>query len=103
YPGQHGQTLANALVTTAGLPAYTVQAGETDGQILRHIAERQTSLDKFLTEGTVSILYFGFQRPDPDAIDYQNNVATLNANPDNLRHMIYIFIYSAEYRQRFGQ
>jgi len=102
YSGQHGQTLANALTTNSGLPAYTVQAGETDGQILRHIAERQTSLDKFLTEGTVSILYFGFQRRDPDTIGYQNNLDTLNANPNNLRHMIFIFIYSTEYRQRFG-
>jgi hypothetical protein len=102
YPGQHGQTLANSLVATAGLPAYTIQPGETDGQILRHIAERQSSLDKFLTEGTVSILYFGFQRRDPDSVGYQNNVDTLNANPNNLRHMIFIFIYSTEYRQRFG-
>jgi Metallo-peptidase family M12/Calx-beta domain/Reprolysin family propeptide len=102
YPGLHGQALANALVATAGLPGYTVQAGETDGQILRHIAERQTTLDKFLVEGTVSILYFGFQRRDPDAVGYQNNVATLTANPNNLRHMIFIFIYSTEYRQRFG-
>jgi hypothetical protein len=102
YPGLHGQALANALVATSGLPAYTVAGGETDGQILRHIAERQTSLDKFLTEGTVSILYFGFQRRDPDAVGYQNNLATLNANPNNLRHMIFIFIYSTEYRQRFG-
>jgi hypothetical protein len=102
YPGQHGQALANSLVATAGLPAYTIQPGETDGQILRHIAERQSALDKFLTEGTVSILYFGFQRRDPDSVGYQNNVDTLNANPNNLRHMIFIFIYSTEYRQRFG-
>ena len=102
YPGLHGQALANALVATSGLPGYTVQAGETDGQILRHIAERQTSLDKFLIDGTVSILYFGFQRRDPDTVGYQNNVATLTANPNNLRHMIFIFIYSTEYRQRFG-
>jgi hypothetical protein len=48
------------------------------------------------------VLYFGFQRRDPDAVGYQNNVATLIANPNNLRHMIFIFIYSTEYRQRFG-
>ena len=41
-------------------------------------------------------------RRDPDAIGYQNNVNTLNANPSNLRNMIFIFIYSTEYRQRFG-
>jgi hypothetical protein len=101
YGGLSGQPLADALTTNAGLPAYTA-AGQTNGQILRAIAERQTSLDKFLTEGTVSILYFGFQRRDPDAIGYQNNINTLNADPNNLRHMIFIFIYSTEYRGRFG-
>jgi Zn-dependent metalloprotease len=102
YGSTSGQALANALTANAGLPTYTVSTGQTNGQILRAISERQTSLDKFLTEGTVSILYFGFQRRDPDTIGYQNNVATLNANPNNLRHMIFIFIYSTEYRQRFG-
>ena len=97
-----GQALADALTQNAGLPPFTVTSGMTNGQILRAIAERQSSLDKFLTEGTVSILYFGFQRRDPDAIGYQNNVNTLNADPNNLRHMIFIFIYSTEYRGRFG-
>jgi len=97
-----GQALADALTQNAGLPAFTVTGGMTNGQILRAIAERQTSLDKFLTEGTVSILYFGFQRRDPDTIGYQNNVNTLNADPNNLRHLIFIFIYSTEYRGRFG-
>jgi len=97
-----GQALADALTQNAGLPAFTITGGMTNGQILRAIAERQTSLDKFLTEGTVSILYFGFQRRDPDTIGYQNNVNTLNADPNNLRHLIFIFIYSTEYRGRFG-
>ena len=102
YGGASGQALANALTANAFLPPYTVTGGQTNGQILRAIAERQSTLDRFLVEGTVSILYFGFQRRDPDAVGYQNNLATLNANPNNLRHMIFIFIYSTEYRQRFG-
>jgi len=102
YGGLSGQQLADALTQTAGLPSFTVTAAMTNGQILRAIAERQSSLDKFLTEGTVSILYFGFQRRDPDAVGYQNNLNTLNASPNNLRHMIFIFIYSTEYRGRFG-
>lgn len=97
-----GQALADVLTQNAALPPLMVSPGMTNGQILRAIAERQTTLDRYLTEGTVSILYFGFQRRDPDAIGYQNNVDTLNANPNNLRHMIFIFIYSTEYRNRFG-
>jgi hypothetical protein len=103
YGNLSGQPLANALLQTAGLPAGSYNAGnQMNGQILRGIAETATAFNKFLTEGTVSILYFGFQRRDPDAIGYQNNVNTLNDDPNNLRHMIYIFIYSTEYRARFG-
>lgn len=104
YSGLSGQALAEALLQTAGLPAGSYNAGgQSNGQILRGIAETSAAFNKFLTEGTVSILYFGFQRRDPDSIGYQNNVDTLNANSNNLRHMIFIFIYSTEYRQRFGQ
>jgi hypothetical protein len=104
YGSLAGQALANALLQTAGLPGstFTVTAGMTRGQILRGIVETSAVLNRFLTEGTVSIQYFGFLRRDPDTIGYQNNVNTLNANPNNLRHMIFIFIYSTEYRGRFG-
>lgn len=103
YGAQSGQTLANSLLQTAGLPPGSYNAGsQTNGQILRGIAESSAALNKFLTEGTVSILYFGFTRRDPDTQGYQNNVNTLNANPNNLRHMIFIFIYSSEYLIRFG-
>jgi hypothetical protein len=102
YPGLSGQPLANALLTTAGLAGPYNAGSQTNGQILRGIAESSAALNKFLNEGTVSIMYFGFQRRDPDAVGYQNNLNTLNASPNNLRHMIFIFIYSTEYRSRFG-
>jgi hypothetical protein len=104
YGGLSGQALANALLLTAGLPSntFTVAGGMTNGQILRGIVETSAAGNKFLTEGTVSIQYFGFLRRDPDTVGYQNNLNTLNANPSNLRHMIFIFIYSVEYRSRFG-
>jgi hypothetical protein len=104
YPGLSGQPLADALLQTAGLPAGSYNAGsQTNGQILRGISESSAAFNKFLTEGTVSIQYFAFLRRDPDTVGYQNNVNTLNANPNNLRHMIFIFIYSTEYRGRFGK
>ncbi|HEV2834591.1 MAG TPA: S8 family serine peptidase, partial [Pyrinomonadaceae bacterium] len=104
YGSLTGQSLANALLQRAGLPSstFTVTGNMTNGRILRGIVETTAVLNKFLTEGTVSIQYFGFLRRDPDTIGYQNNVNTLNANPNNLRHMIFIFIYSTEYRSRFG-
>jgi len=104
YGSLSGQALADALLQTAGLPSstFTVTGDMTNARILRGIVETSAVLDRFLTEGTVSIQYFGFLRRDPDTIGYQNNINTLNANPGNLRHMIFIFIYSTEYRGRFG-
>lgn len=104
YGNLSGQALANALLQTAGLPSntFTVTGSMTNAQILRGIVETQAVLDRFLTQGTVSIQYFGFLRRDPDTIGYKNNIDTLNADPANLRHMIFIFIYSTEYRSRFG-
>ncbi len=73
----------------------------TNGQILRAIAETQLAFDKFLNRGFVSMEYFGYLRRDPDTIGFQNWVDTLNADPNNFRHMIFGFIYSTEYRNRF--
>ena len=50
----------------------------------------------------VAMQYFGYLRRDPDTIGYNNWVTTLTADPSNFRHMLFGFIYSAEYRQRFG-
>jgi len=102
YPGLSGQPLANAIWQTAGLPGSPISAGAmTNGQILRAIAETQLAFDKFLNRGFVSMEYFGYLRRDPDTIGFQNWVDTLNADPTNFRHMIFGFIYSDEYRNRF--
>jgi len=102
YPGLSGQPLANAIWQTAGLPGSPISAGSmTNGQILRAIAETQLAFDKFLNRGFVSMEYFGYLRRDPDTIGFQNWVDTLNADPQNFRHMIFGFIYSTEYRSRF--
>ncbi len=102
YPGLSGQPLANAIWQTAGLPGSPISAGSmTNGQILRAIAETQLAFDKFLNRGFVSMEYFGYLRRDPDTIGYANWVATLDADPSNFRHMIFGFIYSDEYRNRF--
>jgi hypothetical protein len=46
--------------------------------------------------------YFGYLRRDPDTIGFQNWLDTLNADPSNFRHMIFGFLFSTEYLQRFG-
>lgn len=75
---------------------------KTRAQVLREIVELQSVTDKFVVRATVAMQYFGYLRRDPDAIGYNNWVATLTADPSNFNHMIFGFVYSEEYRHRFG-
>jgi len=75
---------------------------KTRAQVLREIVELQSTTDKFFIRAFVAMQYFGYLRRDPDTIGYDNWVTTLTAEPSNFRHMIFGFIYSTEYRQRFG-
>jgi hypothetical protein len=86
------QTLVNAL-----------NNGEMNrGQVLRNIVESQVVADRFFNRAFVSMQYFGYLRRDPDTVGFQNWLNTLNADPNNFRHMIFGFLFSTEYRQRFG-
>ncbi len=72
------------------------------GQVLRNIVESQPVGNRFFNRAFVAMQYFGYLRRDPDAIGFQNWVDTLNNNPADFRHMIFGFLFSTEYRQRFG-
>lgn len=74
---------------------------QTRAQVLRTVIESKPVFDKFFNRGFVTMQYFGYLRRDPDTIGFQNWVNTLNADPTNFRHMIFGFIYSTEYRNRF--
>jgi hypothetical protein len=71
-------------------------------QVLREIVELQSVEDKFFIRAFVAMQYFGYLRRDPDTIGYNNWVTTLTADPGNFRHMIFGFLFSDEYRHRFG-
>ena len=93
-----GITLSNRDALVRAL-----QSGQkTRAQVLREIVESKEVEDKFFIEGFVSMQYFGYLKRDPDTIGFNNWVQTLQANPSNFRHMIFGFIYSTEYRSRFG-
>ncbi|HEV8429629.1 MAG TPA: PQQ-dependent sugar dehydrogenase [Pyrinomonadaceae bacterium] len=95
----------NAEVTVenkAALIAALDGAQMTRGQVLRDIVESQAVANRFFNRAFVAMQYFGYLRRDPDTIGFQNWLTTLNADPSNFRHMIFGFIYSTEYRQRFG-
>lgn len=91
-----GVTLSNKADLIAAL-----NGGQTRAQVLRTVIESQPVFDKFFNRGFVSMQYFGYLRRDPDTIGFQNWLNTLNADPQNFRHMIFGFIFSTEYRARF--
>src|SRR5215213_8880043 len=96
---------ANAEVTVANKAALitALDNGQmTRGEVLRNIVESAVVANKFFNRAFVAMQYFGYLRRDPDAVGFQNWLDTLNADPSNFRHMIFGFLFSTEYRQRFG-
>jgi uncharacterized repeat protein (TIGR01451 family) len=75
---------------------------KTRGQVLREIVESTAVEDKFFIRAFVAMQYFGYLRRDPDTVGYDNWVTTLTNDPSNFRHMIFGFLFSDEYRGRFG-
>jgi Calx-beta domain-containing protein/uncharacterized protein DUF4214 len=92
-------TVTNKQALIDALNANTMNRG----QVLRDIVESAAVGNRFFNRAFVSMQYFGYLRRDPDTVGFQNWVNTLNADPNNFRHMIFGFLFSAEYRQRFGQ
>jgi hypothetical protein len=91
-------TLANKADLIAALDGNQ----KTRGQVLREIVESTAVEDRFFIRAFVAMQYFGYLRRDPDTIGYNNWVTTLTNDPSNFRHMIFGFLFSNEYRGRFG-
>ena len=110
YDGINNSQFVNALEANAEITVSNKQAlidalnGNTmnRGQVLRDIVESQAAANRFFNRAFVSMQYFGYLRRDPDTIGFQNWINTLSADPSNFRHMIFGFLFSTEYRQRFG-
>ena len=95
----------NAEVTVPGKAALVAALDanqKTRAQVLREIVELQSVTDKFFIRAFVAMQYFGYLRRDPDTIGYNNWITTLTTDPSDMRHVIFGFIYSDEYRHRFG-
>jgi hypothetical protein len=91
------------LVNKAQLVSALDVGAMTRASVLRNIVESQVVFDKYIIPSFVDMEYKGYLRRDPDTIGYQNWVNTLTGDPSNYRHMVFGFIYSTEYRGRFGQ
>jgi len=74
----------------------------TRAAVLRNIVENPAVDNRFFIRAFVAMQYFGYLRRDPDVTGYNNWVTTLNVDPSNYRHMIFGFLFSPEYRSRFG-
>ena len=92
-----GVTLSNKADLVAALNGGT----QTRAQVLRTFVETPVVFNKFFNRGFVTMQYFGYLRRDPDPIGFTNWVNTLDADPNNFRHMIFGFIFSTEYLNRF--
>jgi subtilisin family serine protease len=91
-----------AVANKAALVAALNNGQMSRGEVLRNIVESQPVFDRFFNRAFVAMQYFGYLRRDPDTVGFNNWLNTLNADPSNFRHMIFGFLFSTEYRQRFG-
>jgi hypothetical protein len=70
--------------------------------VLRAVVESAEVYNRFYNRAFVAMQYFGYLRRNPDEAGYTEWVRVLETTGD-FRHMIFGFIYSVEYRARFGQ
>lgn len=115
--------------TTATLPGQPPQYGRSEliqkrqtGQFslietVKAFVEQKAVYDRYFTEGEVTMMYFVYLRRDPDLNDpnlvgwndwvqvFTNGGALSDGTviePRDIHHLIFGFIYSTEYRKRFG-
>ena len=107
-PGQPQQYGRAELIQKRASGEFTV------GQTLKAFVEQQAVYDKFFPSGQVTALYFAYLKRDPDLNDanlsgwkdwvdvFTNGRASAGIPPKDIHHLIFGFIYSEEYRKRFG-
>ena len=105
--------------TTTTLPGQPPQFGRqelinkmasgefTAGQTLRAFIEQKVVFDRFFFRAFVAMQYFGYLLRDPEDAGYNDWVDVLTNGrgaipPGDFRHLIFGFVWSVEYRQRFG-
>jgi hypothetical protein len=76
-------------------------------QTLRAFIEQKTVWDAYFFKALVAMEYFGYLRRDPEPAGYNDWVDVLTNGrgthpPGDYRHLVFGFIYSEEYRERFG-
>ncbi|HEX8176665.1 MAG TPA: M12 family metallo-peptidase [Pyrinomonadaceae bacterium] len=110
-PGQPTQYGRQELINKRSSGELTV------GQTLKAFVEQQAVYDRFFPRGAVTMEYFAYLKRDPDLNDPNlvgwnewvfvfTNGGAARGRPDilprDIHHLIFGFIYSEEYRKRFG-
>ncbi|HKS30068.1 MAG TPA: NF038122 family metalloprotease [Pyrinomonadaceae bacterium] len=119
-----GVTLPATATTKAGQPTQygrqelinlRASGTFTVGQTLKAFVEQQAVYDLSFPRGQVTLLYFAYLKRDPDLNDpnlvgwkdwvdvFTNGRQSVGVQPKDIHHLIFGFIYSEEYRKRFGQ
>jgi hypothetical protein len=89
-------TLSRAQLTSQ-LNAATLSRA----QVLRAVADSDQVSSAEFNSGFVSMQYYGYLRRKPEPSGYNDWMTYLNAHPGDFNMMVYGFIYSPEYRNRF--
>ena len=110
-----GVTLPATTTTDPGQPPQfgrteliqKMQSGQfTAGQTLRAFIEQKVVFDAFFFKAFVAMQYFGYLNRDPEDAGYNDWVDVLtngrgNIPPGDFRHLIFGFVWSVEYREKF--
>ena len=100
-PGQPPQYGRSELIQKMG-------SGQlSPGQTLRAFIEQKVVFEAFFYRAFVAMQYFGYLRRDGEQAGYDDWVDVLTNGrgsipPGDFRHLIFGFVYSEEYRLRFG-
>jgi uncharacterized protein DUF4214 len=99
-PGQPPQYGRDELIQKMATGQFTA------GQTLRAFIEQKVVFDKFFFRAFVAMQYFGYLNRDPEDAGYNDWVDVLtngrgNIPPGDYRHLIFGFVWSVEYREKF--
>jgi len=74
---------------------------KTRAQVVRAIVDDPQTVSAFRNHAFVLMQFFANLARDPEGWEYEDRLKTLNATGD-YRQLIFDFLYSVEYRKRFG-
>jgi hypothetical protein len=98
---QSPDTGAKVTLTTQQL-IDGMTAGTLDrAKVLRAIVESTQVSGSEFNSGYVAMQYYGYLRRKPETQGYNDWLTYLNAHPGDFNTMVYGFVYSGEYRNRF--